>query len=57
MPRRKSGEQEQRTVELLEKMLVFQLYSMNVPQKRIAKAVGKKTAWVNDLVKGIPKGG
>jgi len=45
------------TIDLLQKMLVFQLYVLGVPQERIAKTVGKQTAWVNDLVKGIPKGG
>lgn len=56
MPRKKNGKQD-RTVDLLQKMLVFQLYLLGVPQERIAKTVGKQTAWVNDLVKGIPKRG
>jgi len=38
-------------------MLVFQLYALGVPQDRIAKIVGRQKAWVNDLLKGIPKGG
>jgi hypothetical protein len=56
MPRKRSSKQEG-TVDLLQKMLVFQLYVLGVPQERIAKTVGKQTVWVNDLVKGIPKGG
>lgn len=56
MPRKKRGEQD-RTTDLLEKLLVFQLYALGVPQERIAKTVGRKKAWVNDLVKGMPKGG
>jgi hypothetical protein len=38
-------------------MLVFQLYVLGVPQDRIAKTVGRQKAWVNALLKGIPKGG
>jgi hypothetical protein len=56
MPRKKHVKQE-RTVDLLEKILVFQLYALGVPQERIAKTVGRQTVWVNDLVRGIPKGG
>ena len=56
MPRTKKNEQD-RAIDLLEKMLVFQLYTLDVTQPRIAKTVGKKTAWVNALVKGIHKGG
>lgn len=56
MPRKKRAEQD-RTADLLEKLLVFQLYALGVPQERIAKTVGRQKAWVNDLVKGMPKGG
>lgn len=56
MPRKKGGEQNE-TVNLLEKILVFQLYALGVRQERIAKTVRRQTTWVNDLVKGIPKGG
>ncbi len=56
MPKKKSLEEEA-NVDLLQKMLVFQLYTLGVPQERIAKTVGRQTAWVNDLLKGIPKGG
>ena len=55
MPRKKRVED--RTADLLERMLAFQLYTMGVPQDRIAKTVGRQKVWVNDLVKGIPKGG
>jgi hypothetical protein len=48
---------EDRAADLLERMLVLQMYTIGVPQDRIAKAVGRQKAWVNDLVKGIPKGG
>jgi len=56
MPMKKPAEQD-RTVDLLEKMLVFQLHALGIRQEKIAKTVGRQTAWVNDLVKGIPKGG
>jgi hypothetical protein len=48
---------EDRAADLLERMLVLQMYTIGVPEDRIAKAVGRQKAWVNDLVKGIPKGG
>lgn len=46
---------EKRIAELLEKMLVFQLFSMGATQDRIAEKLGRRKAWVNDLVKGLPK--
>ena len=54
---RKKHVEQDRTADLLERMLVFQLHTMDVPQDRIAKAVGRQKVWVNDLLKGIPKGG
>ncbi len=56
MPKKKNPEKDA-NIDLLQKMLVFQLYALGVPQDRIAKTVGRQTAWVNDLLKGIPKGG
>ncbi len=56
MPKKKLDEAE-RTADLLEKILVFQMYALGAPQDRIAKAVGRQKAWVNELVKGLPKGG
>ena len=44
-------------VALLEKMLVIQLYSLEASQGKIAKVVGRQKAWVNALVKDIPKKG
>jgi len=54
---RGTEEEKDKTVDLLEKILVFQLFVLGVPQDRIAKAVGKQKAWVNELLKGIHKGG
>ena len=45
---------EDRTVELLEKLLAIQLHQMGVPQARIAKLVGRQTLWVNSVLKGLP---
>ncbi len=56
MPK-KTRDSQDRPAELLEKLLVFQLYALGASQDRIAKAVGRGKAWVNDLVKGLPKGG
>jgi hypothetical protein len=56
MPKKRRAEEEN-TIDLLQKMLVFQLYALEVPQGRIAKTVGRQKAWVNDLLKAIPKGG
>lgn len=46
-----------KSVELLARLLVFQLYALGASQGRMAKAVGRSKSWVNDLVKGLPKGG
>ncbi len=54
---KKTREDPDRAAVLLEKLLVFQLYALGAPQDRIAKAVGRQKAWVNELVKGLPKGG
>lgn len=54
--KKKKDEEQTRTIELLEKILVFQLCALGIKQERIAKTVRKNRAWVNKLVKGIPKG-
>jgi hypothetical protein len=43
--------------ELLQKLLVLQLFAMGTPQAKIAKVVGRQTLWVNTLLKGIPREG
>ena len=53
-PQRSNGD---RTQELLEKLLAFQLFAMGVRQDRIAKVLGRQKLWVNDLLKGIPRKG
>src|SRR5581483_6947548 len=54
---KKTYDKEQRSADLLEKLLVFKLYALGATQDRIAKAVGRQKAWVNELVKGVPNGG
>lgn len=56
MPRTKRDAGDQAT-EVLQKLLVLQMYTLGATQDRIAKAVGKQKAWVNDLLKGLPRGG
>jgi hypothetical protein len=46
-----------RIADTIEKILVLQLWARGVSQEKIAKSVGKQIAWVNALLKGIPKGG
>ena len=45
----------QRDIELLEKLLVVQLHSLGATQGQIARVVGRQKAWVNALLKGIPR--
>jgi DNA-binding Lrp family transcriptional regulator len=43
--------------ELLEKLLVLQLYSLGATQSQIARFIGKSKTWVNDRLRGLPKRG
>jgi hypothetical protein len=54
MPPKKARETD-RTTELLEKLLVMQMHGMGATQDQIARAVGKQKAWVNALVRGLPR--
>jgi hypothetical protein len=54
MPKNGKSEAE-RTVELLEKLLVMQMHSMGAAQDRIAKSVGRNKLWVNGLLKNVPR--
>ena len=56
MPKKKPADIE-RLSELLEKQLVVQLHTLGAGQNKIAQIVGRQTAWVNALLKGVPKGG
>ena len=54
MPKRKH-EAGERTTELLERLLVVHLYGLGASQDYIARVVGRQKAWVNAMLKGIPK--
>ena len=56
MPK-KPRESEDKSVELLARILVFQMHALGAAQGRMAKAVGRSKSWVNDLLRGLPKGG
>ena len=54
MPK-KHVDREGRSVELLEKIVLLQLYALGATQDKIAKVLGKQKAWVNDCLKSVPK--
>jgi hypothetical protein len=45
----------QRVEELLQKLLVLQMFSMGATQAKTAKVVGRQKQWVNEILKEIPK--
>ena len=45
-----------RSIELLEKLLVLQMHSMGATQDQIAKTVGRQKLWVNSMLRGMPRG-
>jgi plasmid maintenance system antidote protein VapI len=45
----------QRVEELLQKLLVLQMFSMGATQAKMAKVVGRQKQWVNEILKGIPR--
>jgi len=49
-----NGENRDKTVELLEKVLTIQLHSLGATQGEIARIVGKSKTWVNHLLKNVP---
>lgn len=53
---RKRGPGGDQTEELLQKLLVLQLHALGTSQDKIARVVGRQKLWVNDLLKGIPRG-
>jgi len=50
------GDGTNRLIELLEKAIMIQLHSMEVPQGDIAKLLKKSKSDVNDFLKPIAKG-
>jgi hypothetical protein len=45
----------QKVEELLQKLLVFQMFSLGATQGKTAKVVGRSKTWVNEILKGMPK--
>jgi hypothetical protein len=45
----------QRVEELLQKLLVLQMFSMGATQAKTAKVVGRSKQWVNEILKGIER--
>ncbi|MGH2974764.1 MAG: hypothetical protein ACRDLL_07850 [Solirubrobacterales bacterium] len=41
--------------ELLQKLLVLQMFSMGATQAKTAKVVGRSKQWVNEILKGIER--
>jgi hypothetical protein len=52
---RRRVEPENRSVELLEKLLLMQLHALGATQDKIARLLGKQKAWVNACLKGLPR--
>ena len=40
--------------ELLQTMIVLQMFALGASQDKIAKVVGRGKLWVNTILKGIP---
>lgn len=55
MPRRRTTPESERVEELLQKLLVVQMFSMGATQEKIAKVVGRQKQCVNDILKGMPR--
>jgi hypothetical protein len=55
MAKRGAASDLERVEELLQKLLVLQMFSMGATQEKTAKVVGRQKQWVNELLKGIPR--
>ena len=44
-----------KTKDLLESLLLLQLYNLGISQGAIAKFMGKSKTWVNERLEGLPK--
>jgi len=56
MPKR-SYQPGQRDTELLEKLVVLQLYKLGAAQDQIAKLLGRQKLWVGNILKTLPRKG
>ncbi len=52
---RKRVEGEDRSVELMEKLVLVQLHALGASQDTIARFLGKAKKWVNKHLKGVPR--
>jgi hypothetical protein len=48
-------DQSEELKELLQKLLVVELFALGATQDKIAKVVGRQKLWVNNLLKGLPR--
>jgi hypothetical protein len=44
-----------RTEELLQTLIVLQMFSLGASQDKIAKVVGRQKLWVNTILKGLAR--
>lgn len=52
---KRAGAETEKVEELLQKLLVIQMFSIGASQEKIAKVVGRQKLWVNGILKGIPR--
>jgi hypothetical protein len=45
---------EDKAEELLQKLIVLQIFALGASQDKIAKVVGRQKLWVNTILKGLP---
>ena len=45
---------EDKAEELLQKLIVLQMFALGASQDKIAKVVGRQKLWVNTILKGLP---
>ena len=55
MAKRGAASDLERVEEVLQKLLVLQMFSMGATQEKTAKVLGRQKQWVNELLKGIPR--
>jgi hypothetical protein len=55
MAKRGAASDLERVEEVLQKLLVLQMFSMGATQEKTAKVVGRQKQWVNEILKGIPR--
>ena len=46
---------EDKLEDLLQKLIVLQMFALGASHDRIAKVVGRQKLWVNTVLKGVPR--